>query len=95
MRHGLWLLQVTPTPESTDMVDPLLVTPGPWGFAIIVLVGVAVILLVWDMMRRIRRGRYRAEVREELDAEEQARAQAEAAQRDSEADDEGIDPDRR
>ena len=54
----------TPTPS---MVDPDLVTPGPWGFVIIALVGVAVILLVWDMMRRIRRGRVRADINEELD----------------------------
>ncbi|MCR2791488.1 hypothetical protein NQ156_00230 [Microbacterium sp. zg.Y625] len=58
-----------PTPEST--VDPELVTPGPAGFAAIAFIALAVILLVWDMLRRVRRGRYRAEVREELDAEEQ------------------------
>ncbi|MDL5486211.1 hypothetical protein [Microbacterium wangruii] len=59
---------VVPTPVST--VDPELVTPGPWGFGAIALITVAVILLVWDMLRRVRRGRYRAEVREELDAQE-------------------------
>ena len=32
-------------------------------------VALAVILLVWDMMRRIRRGRVRADISEELDAE--------------------------
>lgn len=62
---------VTPTPTSE--VDPDLVTPGVWGFAIIVFVTVAVILLVWDMLRRIRRGRVRADIAEELDAEEAAR----------------------
>ena len=51
-------------------------------------IGVAVFLLVWDMLRRIRRGRYREEVNAELDAEEQARA----AQAASETDDEDIDP---
>lgn len=61
---------ITPTPE----VDPDLVTPGVWGFAIIVFIAVAVILLIWDMLRRIRRGRVRAEIAEELDAEEAARA---------------------
>lgn len=58
-----------PTPEST--VDPDLVTPGPWGFAAIAFIALAVIVLVWDMLRRVRRGRYRSEIREELDAEEQ------------------------
>lgn len=63
-----------PTPQST--VDPELVTPGPWGFAAIALIAFAVIMLVWDMLRRVRRGRYRAEVREDLDAQalEQDRA---------------------
>ena len=58
-----------PTPVST--VDPELVTPGPWGFAAIAFVALAVILLMWDMLRRVRRGRYRLEIREELDAEQQ------------------------
>ena len=63
------LAAATPTPSQ---VDPNLVTPGPWGFVAIVFVAVAVILLVWDMMRRIRRGRVRADIREELEAEQQA-----------------------
>ncbi|MBD7956869.1 hypothetical protein H9651_04410 [Microbacterium sp. Sa4CUA7] len=60
-----------PTPQST--VDPELVTPGPAGFVAIALITVAVILLVWDMLRRVRRGRYRDEVREDLDAQERER----------------------
>nr|WP_211368204.1 hypothetical protein [Microbacterium rhizomatis] len=76
-----------PSPEPG--LDTNLVTPGPWGFVAIAFVAVAVILLVWDMLRRIRRGRYRAEVREELDAE----AQAEAAMAATNVDDEDIDPD--
>lgn len=66
-------LATTPTPANTP--DPAIVTPGPLGFAAIAFIGVAVFLLVWDMLRRIRRGRYREEVNEELDAEE-ARARA-------------------
>ncbi|WES64960.1 hypothetical protein P0L94_02540 [Microbacter sp. GSS18] len=76
---------MTPTPE----VDPDLVTPGVWGFAIIVFIALAVILLIWDMLRRIRRGRVRAEIAEELDAEEAARA--EETPRDGDAAD-GADP---
>ena len=57
----------TPVPTPSQ-VDPNLVTPGPWGFVVIAFVAVAVILLVWDMMRRIRRGRVRADLREELEA---------------------------
>lgn len=67
----------TPTPTLTDsQVDPNLVTPGPWGFVIIALVAIAAILLVWDMMRRIRRGRVRADIREELATEQQTAAEA-------------------
>lgn len=62
-----------PTPMMT--VDPDSVTPGFAGFAVIVIVLIAVILLIWDMNRRVRRVRYRAEVREELDAEQSFRNQ--------------------
>lgn len=55
----------TPTTPAADTV-----TPGPWGFAVVAFVAIAVIFLLWDMLRRIRRGRYRAQVREELDAEQ-------------------------
>ncbi|MDF2045508.1 MULTISPECIES: hypothetical protein [Microbacterium] len=70
-------LATTPTPANTP--DDSLVTPGPFGFGAIAFIGVAVFLLVWDMLRRIRRGRYREEVNAELDAEEQARAAATTA----------------
>lgn len=63
---------MTPTPEET--VDPALVTPGPAGFVVIALLSLAVVALVWDMMRRIRRGRVRADINEELDAQERADA---------------------
>jgi len=66
------LAAVTPTPSPAPSVDPALVTPGPWGFAIMAFIAAAVVLLMWDMQRRIRRSRYRAEVAAELDAEEQA-----------------------
>lgn len=62
----------TPMPTPSMTVNPESVTPGFPGFALIVLIVVAVILLIWDMNRRIRRVRYREEVREELDAEEAA-----------------------
>lgn len=77
----------TPTPTPSG-VDPNTVTPGPWGFVAIVFVALAVIFLVWDMNRRIRRGRVRADINEELDAEEQAAQAVEA----TETDDESIDP---
>ncbi len=82
----------TPTPSPTPSIDPAIVTPGVWGFVAIAFVAVAVIFLIFDMMRRIRRGRYRADVREQLDAEEEARGQADAAVEASDVDDQDIDP---
>lgn len=66
----------TPIPTPSMTVDPNAVTPGPAGFAVIVFILIAVVLLIWDMNRRVRRVRYREEVREELDAEEAAIADA-------------------
>ncbi|MCK3770314.1 hypothetical protein MZK47_11595 [Microbacterium aerolatum] len=68
----------TPMPTPSMTVDPNSVTPGPMGFAAIVIVVIAVVLLIWDMNRRVRRVRYRGEVREELDAEQAPQAQADA-----------------
>lgn len=85
----------TPIPTPSMTVDPNSVTPGPAGFAVIVIVVIAVILLIWDMNRRIRRVRYREEVREELDAEEAARAETQnadaAASAEPDVDDAGSD----
>jgi len=64
--------ETTPMPTPSMTVDPNSVTPGFAGFAMIVLIVAAVVLLIWDMNRRIRRVRYREEVRQELDAEEAA-----------------------
>ena len=50
--------------------DPNDVTPTWLGFLITFLVVAVTVLLVWDMTRRIRRTRYREEVREQLAAEE-------------------------
>jgi hypothetical protein len=73
MQHALATLVVAAaTPSPVPTVDPDLVTPGPIGFAVIAFVAVAVVFLVWDMMRRIRRARIRAEIGEQLDAEEAA-----------------------
>lgn len=74
----------TPVPSPTPVLDPDLVTPGVWGFAAIAFIALAVIALVFDMMRRVRRVRYRADVQAELDAEE-AEGRAAEAQRNAEA----------
>lgn len=77
----------TPMPTPSMTVDPELVTPGPWGFAIFGFVALAVVLLVADMLRRIRRARVRADIADELRAEQQA-ADAQSA---TETDDEAVD----
>jgi len=53
-------------------IDPELVTPGPLGFAAIVFVAVCTTLLIFDMVRRVRRQRILAQVEAKLDAEEAA-----------------------
>lgn len=78
----------TPTP-TPSMIDPANVTPGAWGFVITAFVAVITIVLVWDMIRRIRRGRVRADLLDELEAERQADRAVEA----TETDDAGVDPD--
>jgi hypothetical protein len=53
--------------------DPDTVTPGIWGFVATALVAVAVVFLGFDMVRRIRRTNYKAEINEKLAAELAAR----------------------
>jgi hypothetical protein len=80
--HFARLAAPSPTPFPDYTGNPNLITPGVWGFIAILVVAVATILLLIDMNRRIRRSRYREEVRIKL-AEEQAEADraAEAAAR--------------
>jgi len=59
----------TPSPSPTDF-DTELVTPGVWGFVLTIGVMLAVVVLVIDMVRRIRRVNYRAQVREQLEQEQ-------------------------
>jgi hypothetical protein len=55
--------------DDQPQFDPNMVTPGFVGFIATFGVAVAVILLVIDMVRRIRRVNYRAQVREQLENE--------------------------
>ena len=48
-------------------VDPNSVTPGVIGFVMTFGVMIAVLLLVIDMVRRVRRVRYRQEIADKLD----------------------------
>ncbi|RII95877.1 hypothetical protein, partial [Clavibacter michiganensis] len=59
----------TPSPTPSAEFDPDTVSPGPVGFIAIFFVAVMVLLLMVDMTRRIRRTRYREEIRGRLEAE--------------------------
>ncbi|KQN85048.1 hypothetical protein [Arthrobacter sp. Leaf69] len=77
--HSLLLaLATTPAPAPTPSLRPGLsqdqVTPGLLGFLLTAFIVVLTALLIVDMVRRIRRVRYRAQVEEE-----RAAAEADAA----------------
>jgi hypothetical protein len=67
----------TGTPAPSFNEDS--VTPGWIGFVVTFLVAIAVVFLCVDLVRRIRRVRYRGEIRERLEAE---RAEEDAARKD-------------
>ena len=70
-----WLAdEATPSPASVP--NPDAVTPGTIGFVVTLGVMVIAVLLIIDMVRRIRRVNMRQQVAEKLDAEEAARAAA-------------------
>ncbi len=74
----LWFLPTaTPAPTPVGDFDPDSVTPGVVGFALTILVAIAVVLLVVDMSRRVRRVNYRQQANARLDAEEAAERDAE------------------
>jgi hypothetical protein len=68
-----------PTPSLREGISEDQITPGLWGFIMTAFFVLATTLLIVDMVRRIRRVRYRGQV------EEERQAAAEAA--DIEADD--------
>lgn len=70
-----WLADDT-TPSPAPAPNPDAVTPGTIGFVVTLGVMVVAVLLIIDMVRRIRRVNMRQQVAEKLDAEEAARAAA-------------------
>jgi len=73
------VLAVTPSPSPSPQFDENQVTPGPWGFVITFAIAGIVVFLVIDMVRRVRRVNYRAEIDERLQAEVAERDAARAA----------------
>ncbi len=66
----------TPSPSPTGGLDEDSVTPGVIGFFATAAVVVVVIFLMIDMVRRMRRVRYREEAREQIAAELEQQAAA-------------------
>ena len=62
--------------EATETADPAntFYSPGTLGFLFVFFLAVSSIFLIFDMVRRVRRVRYRAEIQEKLDAEEKLSA---------------------
>jgi hypothetical protein len=86
------LTGIGPNPVDDPLIPPIqidenLVTPGVIGFVVTLVVALGTILLIIDMMRRVRRVRYRGEVREQLESE-----RASDAERRVEGDDEDSRP---
>ena len=76
LRFGTWLTQVAPTPTPSpsgfgaSTGDEDSISPGWIGFALTILVAIAVVFLLIDMNRRVRRVRYRDEIRAKIAAEQ-------------------------
>ena len=70
------LIHAASTPSPTPTTDPAntFYSPGTVGFLATFFVTAAAILLIFDMVRRVRRVRYREEIRLKLEAEAQAAA---------------------
>jgi hypothetical protein len=72
VHHLLVALATTPSPLPTpslrEGVSEDQITPGLWGFIMTAFFVLATTLLIVDMVRRIRRVRYRAQVEEERQA---------------------------
>lgn len=71
----------TPTPTETTDPANTFYSPGTLGFIFVFGMAAASILLIFDMVRRIRRVRYRAEIQEKLEAESATKAPRSRAKR--------------
>lgn len=63
------LLAATPSPSATPDPSETFYSPGTVGFIMTFFITAGAVALIFDMVRRIRRVRYRAEISEKLAAE--------------------------
>lgn len=61
------IFSMTPTP-TTDPANTFY-SPGTVGFLAVAFITLAAVVIIFDMVRRVRRVRYRAEIQEKLAAE--------------------------
>ena len=73
------LLAATPTPTPTVDPSETFYSPGTIGFIMTFFVTAGAVALIFDMVRRIRRVRYRAEIAEKLAAESSEKRAAKPA----------------
>jgi hypothetical protein len=66
------ILAATATPSPTEDPANTFYSPGTIGFLLTFFVAGSAVLLIFDMVRRVRRVRYRAEIQEKLAAEQEA-----------------------
>lgn len=78
-RIVMFAATVSPSPSPQTNFNENSVTPTWVGFAATFAVAAVVVLLCLDLVRRVRRVRYRGEIRERLEAE-QAAAEQDAAE---------------
>jgi hypothetical protein len=63
------LLAASPSPSSTPDPANTFYSPGTIGFVATFGMALGALLLIFDLVRRVRRVRYRAEIQAKLDAE--------------------------
>ncbi len=63
------ILAATPSPSATTDPANTFYSPGTIGFIATFGMAVGATFIIFDLVRRVRRVRYRAEIQEKLDAE--------------------------
>jgi len=72
------ILKAAGTPIPSESAEPTAIStsPGTIGWIFTFSLAVAALFLIYDMVRRIRRMRYRAEIQQEITEEEAAAEEA-------------------